>query len=139
MQVPYNVFGMNHVTRIWSLNLEDELLMSKLKWILSIIFIESPLEQVLRHSDNYSRTLQKPSTTASQGKETSDENFDLIWDKVLKDANAFQFIQAPLPRKGNCISNILLGKKTSAYDDVCDVNTSKDVSIVMSSTRWLTG
>ena len=113
--------------------------MSKLKWILSIIFIESPLEQVLRHSDNYSRTLQKPSTTASQGKETSDENFDLIWDKVLKDANTFQFIQAPLPRKGNWISNILLGKKTSAYDDVCDVNTSKDVSIVMSSTRWLTG
>ena len=51
------------------------------------------LELVLHHSDNYSGILQKPLTTASQGKEVagltlvtlnslrSDENFDLIWDK----------------------------------------------------------
>ena len=66
---------------------------------------------VLRHGDNLSRTLQKPSTTASYGKKAanltlirsnslrSDVNFDLIWDKVLNDVNTLQSAQASLPRK----------------------------------------
>ena len=64
------------------------------------------LELVLRHSDNVSRTLQKPATTACLDKQfadltlatlntlRSDEIFELIWDRVLKDANIFRAVES---------------------------------------------
>ena len=33
---------MSHITRIWALNLEDVILVSKVIWILLIIYMESP-------------------------------------------------------------------------------------------------
>ena len=36
------VFGMSHLTRIWGLDLEDKLLVSKVRWILSINLTEPP-------------------------------------------------------------------------------------------------
>lgn len=46
---PYNVFGLNNLTRIWNQNLEDELLCQK---------------SALTYSDNLSKIFQKPSTAA---------------------------------------------------------------------------
>ena len=69
------------------------------------------LELVLRHSDNVSRTLQKPATTACLDKQfadltlatlntlRSDEIFELIWDRVLKDANIFGAVESG---RGGC-------------------------------------
>ena len=79
------------------------------------------LELVLRHNDNFSRTFQKPPTTACQGKEVadltlvmlislrSDEMLDLIWEKVLKDANFLQLAEKPRPHKPKRPAKILSG------------------------------
>ena len=79
------------------------------------------LELVLRQNDNFSRTLQKPPTTACQGKEVadltlvmlislrSDEMLDLIWEKVLKDANSLQLAEKPRPHKPKRPVKILSG------------------------------
>ena len=116
--------------RVWDESLDQNL---KLKLIGRIIGVTSHmdtlnyfygvmiLELVLQHNGNLSRTLQKPPTTACQGNEVadltlvtlislgSDEIFDLIWNRVLKDANALQVTETSLPRERKGPVKILSG------------------------------
>ena len=100
--------------RVWDESLDQNLKLKLSGWIIGVksgmdtlnYFYEvTILELVLRHSDNLSRTLQKPATTACLDKQfadltlitlntlRSDEIFELIWDRVLKDANIFRAVE----------------------------------------------
>ena len=89
-----------------------------------------------RHSNsNLSSTFKKLSATVCHEKEVvdltldtfkslqSDEIFDLIWEKLLKDANTLQLTEASSPRNRKRPTKTFSGNETSVYDDVCEVKT----------------
>ena len=87
------VFGMSHLTRIWGLDLEDKLLVSKVRWILSINLTEPPY---------YNKCCDTGTTCLGHFKNDK-------WQKISHE------------RKRS--AKILSRNEASAQDYVCDINT----------------
>ena len=93
------------------------------------------LQLVLTHSDNLSKTLQKPPLTSFQGKESADltlktintlrweSEFEILWQKTAQQAAVLEITQPSLPLKRKRPATLINESEAPLYDEISDVRS----------------